>query len=690
MRTTSAVVKSIGIFSSAFIIFGGQSDAAEPAVVSSAAALPFVSSTPAKTIGLSRDLISLRLVNGQSRGGGAARRVGDALNLIHGKIDPGAAAVSTIPHWSDSFTYNGLVYNYTMVGTDPKRGPATTVIPTVLIPLRFVFADGNVFDASTDLIDGQTPIQGIVNSPIFQNYNFNNTSVHVGNTQWGDAFQRANFWDSVSTKAPNYHVMLGQPTVLPTQTINVPVGLFSYFTDFQGHLVPVVEDQFLFNQTNPILAAANVSSNTLPIMVFGKIIGNTVGGYHGITSLHGNDLQTFIGAGYYYANVDVPDVYVLSHEIAEWMDDPFTNNFTPGWDFPFVSNDQRCDSSFATAGDAGLDLLEVADPVAIFVESSVALPGGTFTYHVTEAMFIDFYTRSTRSRSYNGQYSFFEIGAPFGLLTGPSAVCTGHVEFTPTFVDFPGAIFTVVRGINNKNVAVGYYFDGAFQQHGFIFDGSKYLTLDYPDSLATFAEKVNDTGVMVGTFADASGGLHGFSYIGGAWKQIDFPGSHADTQVTGVNSAGAIVGIYDLSQPVQHSFLLQTGQYRQIENPFGPQTNVFAINDAGSITGIGYTNPYPAGPFTPFILSRGTFSPFPFPGSVTTRLSSINNGNDLAGSFIDPDGIRKGMVTVNGFPYQVFALVWGNNDLQQICGSTFDSNGQEHGFIGTLPLQRSR
>jgi probable HAF family extracellular repeat protein len=682
MKTISILIQSFGMISLVFFS-GARCIATEP--------------VPAVVLEQKADasyggLMSMRSLNGLGQGQHwPPRHVGHVLNLTHGKANPDAPGVNTIPHWSDSFTYNGLVYNYTMVGTDPRRGSATTVIPTVLIPLRFVFADGKVFDASTDLIDGQTSIQGIINSPIFQNYNFNNTSVHVGNTQWGDAFQRANFWDSVSTSAPNYHVLLGQPTVLPTQTVNVPFGSFFYFTDFQGRLVPVVDSAFLFNQVNPILAAANVSPNSLPIMVWGKIITPDFGALHGVTSLHGTDLQTFIGTGYYYANFDAPDVYVLSHEIAEWMDDPFTNNFTPGWDFPFVSTDQRCDSSFATAGDAGLDLLEVADPVAIFVESSVALPGGTFTYHVTEAMFIDFYSRSIRSRSYNGQYSFFEIGAPFGLLTGPSAVCAGHVEFTPTLVDFPGATFTTVTGINNAAGAVGFYNDTGGMEHGFFFNGSKYSTLDFPGALFTDPFKINDAGMIVGTFADASGGLHGFSYTDGAWKQIDFPGSHADTEVTGVNSAGAIVGIYDLSQPVERAFLLQTGQYQDIANPFGPQTNAFAINDAGSITGIGYTDPYPsAGPFTPFILSRKTFSPFQFPGSVTTRLSSINNGNDLAGSFRDPDGTRSGMVTVNGSPYQVFALVWGNNDLQQICGSTFDSNGQEHGFIGTLPLQRSR
>jgi hypothetical protein len=59
-----------------------------------------------------------------------------------------------------------------MVGTDPKLGSKTTVIPTAIIPLRFVFPDGQVFDSGTDLVDGQTAIQGIINSPIFKNYNF--------------------------------------------------------------------------------------------------------------------------------------------------------------------------------------------------------------------------------------------------------------------------------------------------------------------------------------------------------------------------------------------------------------------------------------------------------------------------------------------------------------------------------------
>src|SRR5215813_4408731 len=64
----------------------------------------------------------------------------------------------TVPYLSDSFSYQGLTYKYSMVGTDPKRGSATTTIPTVIIPMRFVFENGFVSDAATDLIDGQTSI----------------------------------------------------------------------------------------------------------------------------------------------------------------------------------------------------------------------------------------------------------------------------------------------------------------------------------------------------------------------------------------------------------------------------------------------------------------------------------------------------------------------------------------------------
>jgi len=65
-------------------------------------------------------MMSLRSISGQQAERGPAHHFG-TLDLTHGKGDPDAPNQNTIPHWSDSFTYHGLVYRYTMVGTDPKR-----------------------------------------------------------------------------------------------------------------------------------------------------------------------------------------------------------------------------------------------------------------------------------------------------------------------------------------------------------------------------------------------------------------------------------------------------------------------------------------------------------------------------------------------------------------------------------------
>jgi uncharacterized membrane protein len=219
--------------------------------------------------------------------------------------------------------------------------------------------------------------------------------------------------------------------------------------------------------------------------------------------------------------------------------------------------------------------------------------------------------------------------------------------------------------------------------------------------------------MIVGSFIDASGGPHGFSYKGGAWTQIDFPGS-SDTEVYGVNSAGKIVGTYNGFQSVAHAFVLENRQYQRIDTPFGTQAEAFAINDLGSITGVGYTDPFTGhftltlleqmqylflfdteqfftGPFTPFIRSGNSFSRFQFPGSLVTQIYSINNSNDLAGFFFEPDGATEvGMVTVYGYPYAINGIVFGNDDLNRICGETFDYNtGSFRGFIGTLPLKQN-
>jgi hypothetical protein len=79
--------------------------------------------------GRTPEAISLRSLGSKQGIQSAMRQVDGTAHLKHEKVDPDAANLTTIPHWSDTFTYHGLEYKYTMVGTDPKRGSATTVVP---------------------------------------------------------------------------------------------------------------------------------------------------------------------------------------------------------------------------------------------------------------------------------------------------------------------------------------------------------------------------------------------------------------------------------------------------------------------------------------------------------------------------------------------------------------------------------
>jgi len=594
---------------------------------------------------------------------------------------PTLSTVQTaLPTWSDSFTYQGLTYKYTMVGTDPKLGSKTTIIPTVIIPLRFVFPDGQVFDASTDLVDGQTSVQGVINSPIFKNYNFVLGGKSVGNTQYGDAFQRANFWDSVSTRAKDYHVLLSQPTVLATQTIVVPDGLGSYDIDFSSGLpIPNVDLQFLLNQTDSILTTAQVNPSQLPIMLWGTVNAGRAGGFHSHVS--SNPPQTFIGTSYHrqgtFGNQET-DVYALSHEIIEWLDNPFNNNVTPGWNHPFISDHQQCDSH-------PYDVLETADPVDVLTEAVVPLPGGAFTYHVTEGMFIDFYTRTRRSRSVNGQYSMFTIGAQYGLPSAPSTPCTGHVELVYfQLYSIKGSSFSQALGVNNLESIVGIYADQAGLRHGWLSTTTSFQTIDYPGALETIPSQINDADTIVGLYFDPFGVPHGFLLKNGQFSSIDYPGA-VDTVAYDINLNGDIVGAYDSPDFKTHGFQLRNGNFSSIDFPFDRTTQATAINSAGKI--VGYHSAQYGGPVYPylgFLLAGKKTSDVTFPGATDVIPFDINNTPDITGVFINSDQYANGFVTINGFPYEVRGLTFSLNDKHDIVGS-YNFGGNTYTMLGTLP-----
>lgn len=612
--------------------------------------------------------------------------------LAQKKVNPDAPGVVTIPHWSDSFTYQKLSYKYTMVGTDPNRGSATTIIPTVIIPIRYVFEanDGYVIDALNDDF-GRRIFEENLRSPIFQSANFTVGGVNVGNTQYGDAFQRANFWDVVSRRSPNYHVLLGQPTIAPAYEIFVPAdqGSIDFHADGSAWGV-FFADGFLDEQVLNALQQANVSPQTLPIVLVGPMMGFQ---HHGAYEVPGG-VQTYVATsvGFHF-----------SGDILGWLNNPFNENFTPGFYEPdtLPRPPGRCDS------ESVLDQLEalwIGAVNGIYPYADVSTPTGT--YRLSNGAFLDYFTRATSSRSAGGRYTFFPItrgsgipgGPPVEIPNIPSSPCTGHIEVEKRVVEYPDALSTTARGINNLGWIVGSFrsasYNGHGFTHGFIYDGTNFTQLDHPNAVAgTIASKLNDTGQVVGWYFDGHLLPHGFLYFRGSFTPIDFPGSIDNTTLAfGINGHGDIVGVYDATVEITHGFIYRNGQYFPLDTPFAQQTEALAINDGGVVVGDTYDDPFD-GPLHGFTFDKNTFMQFDFPDALNTSTRAVNNrgmhGGNITVFNIDSlsgERVRSGYVTIYGYPYEVYGNVSGMNDQCQIVGSYFDADlGHTVGYVATLP-----
>jgi hypothetical protein len=110
-----------------------------------------------------------------------------------------AVAAVNVPMWPGFFFFNGVRYNFTMVGSDPTVvGTGTTNVPVVIIPLSFSYPNGTVVSPiATACGDNTSVLTRIQGSPLFTtNVTWVEGNTIVGVTQFTDAFQRANFWPS--------------------------------------------------------------------------------------------------------------------------------------------------------------------------------------------------------------------------------------------------------------------------------------------------------------------------------------------------------------------------------------------------------------------------------------------------------------------------------------------------------------
>ena len=248
--------------------------------------------------------------------------------------------VTPLTQWTYKWTYQGQNLNATIVGTDPSTTNAPTTVKIGIIPIKMVYGSSNgnmTFDPNTLYSGGKTATQMVAGSPIFvSSVDYVQGGVDIGKTQYIDAYERANFWTSVSTNT-NYHVLFAKPIIAPEQTINVTPAQGNVISNPWSGIPTGTMDINAFDaQLQTIMTKfKQITPNVLPLFLTYNVYltsgGCCIGGYHSANGVQPNG-QTYAytttisqGVGPVFSQ----DVSALSHELGEWLLDPFVDNVAP-------------------------------------------------------------------------------------------------------------------------------------------------------------------------------------------------------------------------------------------------------------------------------------------------------------------------------------------------------------------------
>lgn len=145
------------------------------------------------------------------------------------------------------------------------------------------------------------------------------------------------------------------------------------------------------------------------------------------------------------------------------------------------------------------------------------------------------------------------------------------------------------RAINSAGDIVGVYnAGGVLPTHGFTRTGTDtYATLDYPGALYTFLYGINDAGKISGSYINPNDPTftdRGFVYVNGVFTRVDYPGAQ-ETMVYGLNNLDDVVGAHKQVNGL-HGFVVNGNRLRSFDVPGATNTVATGINDLRQIVGI--------------------------------------------------------------------------------------------------------
>ena len=227
-----------------------------------------------------------------------------------------------------------------------------------------------------------------------------------------------------------------------------------------------------------------------------------------------------------------------------------------------------------------------------------------------------------------------------GEIVGSSTDATGTYGYlwsngSTTKIAFPGAVFTEAWGINPQGDIVGRYrHAGEAGTHGFLLTDGAYTDISVGDHMHTLPIKISPSREIVGCFHDMDflHDMRGYMQRGDDVTSFELLPS---TMHNGVApGGGTIAGISFDSFTQVHSYVLERGAYSQFDYPGATFTEAWDVNPSGTV--VGYFNPVASHGFS---LDADGFTRIDVPDAKWTRIFGINPQGDMVGSYADASSV---------------------------------------------------
>jgi hypothetical protein len=299
----------------------------------------------------------------------------------------------------------------------------------------------------------------------------------------------------------------------------------------------------------------------------------------------------------------------------------------------------------------------------------------------------------------------YRLKLALGAVAAAAAAWTSEPAAAVTFnvvdiVDPLNPTFTQALGINNASTIVGY-------GNATTFNGFQLVLPPVPGNFTRQNVPLADGGTQVvgisggGTtvgFSITGGVTNGFAQTGGVFTTVDKPGT-AFNQVLGINKSGTVAAGYSSTDPagatLQKAFTVSGGPsfatpiFTDI-NALLPSTNfnsqATGVNDAGAV--VGFYLPT-ATTSVGFLDQAGVITQIDPFGSTFTQALGINSNGEIVGFEVDGAGFQHGYVDIGGVfsvfdpPGSVNTTINGVNDQGQVVGFFTDALDNVIGFVAT-------